>query len=118
MEFLGHVVSSSGIEVDPSKVAIVKDWIKPKNASEIHGFSGLASYYRKFIHGFSSIAVKLTSLMKKNVKFVWIVDFQKSLEKQALITMPILAMPSRQGNFVLYTDPSKLELGVVLMQHG
>ncbi|XP_073279504.1 uncharacterized protein [Primulina huaijiensis] len=68
--FLGHIISSSGIEVDPSKVAAVKEWIEPRNASEIRSFLVLTGYYRKFIQGFSSIAVPLTSLTKKNAKFV------------------------------------------------
>ncbi|XP_075473307.1 uncharacterized protein LOC142504310 [Primulina tabacum] len=77
-------------------------------------FLGLASYYKKFIQGFSSTAVPLTSLTKKNVKFMWSPDCQKSFDtlKKALITAPVLVMPSGQGNFVLYSDTSKLGLGV------
>ncbi|XP_075499216.1 uncharacterized protein LOC142537596 [Primulina tabacum] len=117
--FLGHIISSSGIEVDPSKLEAVKQWVVPKNASEIRCFLGLAGYYRKFIQGFSSIAVPLTYLTKKNAKFLWSTECQKSFNtlKQALITAPVLLMPSGQGNFVLYTDASKLGLGAVLMQH-
>ncbi|XP_073153175.1 uncharacterized protein [Henckelia pumila] len=98
--FLGHVISKGGVEVDLSKVQAVKEWAIPSNASEIRSFLGLAGYYRMFIKGFSSIAVPLTALTKKNVKFDWSPE----------------CMPSGQGDFVVYTDASKLGLGAVLMQ--
>ncbi|XP_073045589.1 uncharacterized protein [Primulina eburnea] len=55
----GHIISSDGVEVDPSKVEAVKEWPVPKNVTEIHSFLGLAGYYRKFIQGFSSIASEI-----------------------------------------------------------
>ncbi|XP_073024290.1 uncharacterized mitochondrial protein AtMg00860-like [Primulina eburnea] len=116
--FLGHIVSQNGLEVDPSKVEAVRDWPVPKSVTEIRSFLGLAGYYRKFIQGFSSIAVPMTALTKKNAKFVWGPECQESFDrlKQALTTAPVLAMPSGQGEFVVYTNASKLGLGAVLMQ--
>ncbi|XP_073038265.1 uncharacterized protein, partial [Primulina eburnea] len=117
--FLGHIISSSGVEVDPSKVEAVKEWPVPNSVTEIRSFLGLAGYYRKFIQGFSSIAVPMTALTKKNAKFVWGPECQDSFDKlkQALISAPVLSMPSGQGEYVLYTDASKLGLGAVLMQN-
>ena len=51
--FLGHVISEAGISVDPSKVEAVVDWARPTNVSEVRTFLGLASYYRRFVEGFS-----------------------------------------------------------------
>ncbi|XP_073121931.1 uncharacterized protein [Henckelia pumila] len=109
VEFLGHVISERGVEVDPSKVQAVKEWSVPRNASEIRSFLGLAGYYRKFIKGFSSITVPLTALTKKNARYVWSSECQKSFDvlKEALTTTPVLDMPSGQGDFVVYTDASK-----------
>ncbi|XP_073137147.1 uncharacterized protein [Henckelia pumila] len=89
--FLGHIISKSGVEVDPSKVKTVKEWSVSRNASKIRSFLGLAGYYRKFIKGFSSIAVPLTSLTKKNAKFIWRPECQKSFDvlKEALMTAPV-----------------------------
>ncbi|XP_073153876.1 uncharacterized protein [Henckelia pumila] len=117
--FLGHIVSKEGIAVDPSKVEAVQNWGIPKNASEIRSFLGLAGYYRKFIKGFSSIAVPLTSLTKKNVKYVWSQECQRSFDqlKEALTSAPVLAMPMDHEEFVVYTDASKMGLGAVLMQN-
>lgn len=120
MAFLGHIISRDGISVDQSKVEAVRNWVIPKNASEIRSFLGLAGYYRKFIKGFSSILVPLTSLTKKSAKYVWSSDCQRSFDqlKKALTSAPILAMPVQHEEFVVFTDASLLGLGAVLMQCG
>ncbi|GJR37573.1 putative reverse transcriptase domain-containing protein [Tanacetum coccineum] len=71
VQFLGHVIDSKGIHVDPAKIESIKDWASPKNPTEIRQFLGLADYYRRFIEGFSKIAKSMTKLTKKNVKFYW-----------------------------------------------
>lgn len=62
VSFLGHVISSEGIVVDPSKVDVVLQWETPKFVTEIRGFLGLASYYRRFIEGFSKLVMPLTQV--------------------------------------------------------
>ena len=61
VSFLGHVVSKDVVMVDPSKIETVKNWVRPTNVSEIRSFVGLASYYRRFVKGFSSVASQLTN---------------------------------------------------------
>ena len=56
MSFLGHVVSKDGVMVYPSKIEIVRNWVRPTNLSEIGSFVGLPSYYRRIVNGFSSIS--------------------------------------------------------------
>ncbi|GKB61347.1 putative reverse transcriptase domain-containing protein [Tanacetum coccineum] len=65
VQFLGHVIDSKGIHVDPAKIESIKDWVSPKNATEIRQFLGLAGYYRRFIEGFSKIAKSMTKLTQK-----------------------------------------------------
>ncbi|GJU04429.1 putative reverse transcriptase domain-containing protein [Tanacetum coccineum] len=69
VQFLGHVIDSQGIHVDPAKIESVKDWESPKSATEIRQFLGLAGYYRRFIEGFSKIAKPMTKLTQKKIKF-------------------------------------------------
>ncbi|CAA0832654.1 Uncharacterized mitochondrial protein AtMg00860, partial [Striga hermonthica] len=68
---LGHIVTSRGIEVDPNKIEAVRNWSKPRNATEVRNFLGLAAYYRRFIKGFSKIVLPLSRLTRKSMKFEW-----------------------------------------------
>ncbi|XP_073037569.1 uncharacterized protein [Primulina eburnea] len=117
--FLCHIISSDGFEVDPIKVEAVKEWPVPKSVTEIHNFLGLADYYRKFIKGFSSIAVTLTSL----TKILWGSKCQDSFDKlkQALISAPVLSMPSGQGDLRMkdrWVVPDRLGLRQGLLRRA
>ncbi|GJS25859.1 reverse transcriptase domain-containing protein [Tanacetum coccineum] len=118
VQFLGHVIDSEGIHVDPAKIESIKDWASPKSPTEIRQFLGLAGYYRRFIEGFSKIAKPMTKLTQKKVKFEW-GDKQETafqLLKQKLCSAPILALPEGSEDFIAYCDASKKGLGAVLMQ--
>ena len=114
------MVSENGISVDPMKVEAVNNWPRPTNVSEIRSFLGLAGYYRRFVEGFSKLASPLTQLTRKNMKFQWNENYEKSFEelKHRLVTAPILSIPSGAGGFIVYSDASKNGLGCVLMQNG
>ncbi|GJY94982.1 putative reverse transcriptase domain-containing protein [Tanacetum coccineum] len=71
VQFLGHVIDSQGIHVDPAKIGLIKDWASPKTPTEIRQYLGLAGYYRRFIEGFSKITKSMTKLTPKGVKFDW-----------------------------------------------
>ena len=71
MRFLGHVVSASGVSVDPEKVEAIMSLERPKSVFEIRSFLGLAGYYRRFIEDFSLLATLMTRLTRKKVKFDW-----------------------------------------------
>ena len=71
VRFLGHVVSASGMSVDPEKVEAVMSWDRPKSVFEIRSFLGLAGYYKRFIEDFSRLAAPMTRLTWKEVKFDW-----------------------------------------------
>ncbi|WMV32245.1 hypothetical protein MTR67_025630 [Solanum verrucosum] len=63
--FFGHVVLREGVMVDPQKIDVVTNWVRPSSVTEVKSFVGLASYYRRFVKNFASIATHLTSLAKK-----------------------------------------------------
>ncbi|GJZ05113.1 putative reverse transcriptase domain-containing protein [Tanacetum coccineum] len=117
--FLGHVIDSKGIHVDPAKIESIKDWASPKSPTEIRQFLGLAGYYRRFIEGFSKIAKSMTKLTQKNVKFDWGEKEEAAFQliKQKLCSAPILALPKGSENFIVYCDASHKGLGAVLMQY-
>ncbi|GJU11722.1 putative reverse transcriptase domain-containing protein [Tanacetum coccineum] len=116
VQFLGHVIDSQGIHVDPAKIKSFKDWASPKTPMEIRQFLGLAGYYRRFIEGFSKISKSITKLTQKKVKFNW-GDKQEAafqLLKENLYNAPILALPEGAKNFIVYCDTSHKGLGVVV----
>ena len=118
--FLGHIVGREGVSVDPSKIKAIVDWERPTNVTEIRSFLGLAGYYRRFVEGFSKIAVPLTKLTHKNTKYVWSDECEQSFQelKARLTSAPILVLPDEGGSFVIFSDASGKGLGCVLMQGG
>nr|GEU43918.1 reverse transcriptase domain-containing protein [Tanacetum cinerariifolium] len=118
VQFLGHVIDSRGIHMDPAKIESIKDWASPKTPTKIRIFLGLAGYYRSFIEGFSKIAKSMTKLTQKGIKFDWGEKEENTFKliKQKLYSAPILALPKGSEDFVVYYDASHKGLGVVLMQ--
>ncbi|GJR00292.1 putative reverse transcriptase domain-containing protein [Tanacetum coccineum] len=118
VQFLGHVIDSQGIHVDPSKIKSIKDWATPKTPIEIRQLLGLAGYYQRFIEGFSKIAKSMTKLTQKGVKFDWGDKAEASFQliKQKFCSAPILALLEGSEDFIIYCDASIKGLGAVLMQ--
>ncbi|GAU43989.1 hypothetical protein TSUD_91680 [Trifolium subterraneum] len=109
VKFLGHVISQGGVSVDPSKVEAVLNWERPRTVSEVRSFLGLAGYYRRFILGFSEIALPLTRLTRKGAAFVWneLCENSFNLLKQKLTSAPVLVIPEtliRNGAVVAYAS--------------
>ena len=67
--FLGHIISSEGVEVDPRKIEAVKNCPRPLTPTDIRSFLRLGGYYKRFVDGFASIASPLTTLTQKIKKF-------------------------------------------------
>lgn len=118
VHFLGHIVSAEGVRTDPQKTLAVKNWATPSNVDELRAFIGTASYYRRFIKNFASIAAPLHNLTKKGQKFTWDTYCENAFRelKGKLITAPVLAYPLRDCEFIVDTDASNTGLGAVLSQ--
>lgn len=118
VKFLGHVVSSDGIQTEPEKISAVKNWPIPKSEKQIRSFLGLCSYYRRFVKNFAEIAKPLHALYEKNAKFLWTPECQKSFDslKDSLTSAPILGFPIPSMQFILDTDASNQSVGAVLSQ--
>ena len=70
-EFLGYVISSKGISMDPAKVKTVVEWQTPGSLWDVQCFLGFANFYRKFIQHYSKLILPLTQLTRKGQSFVW-----------------------------------------------
>jgi len=112
------VISKDGVAVDPVKVESVTEWQQLTTPIEVRSFLGLAGYYRKFIEGFSKLALPLTKLTGKNEKFVWNEKCEQSFQelKRRLTTAPVLILPDPKRPFEVYCDARGQGLGCVLMQ--
>ena len=119
LNYLGHVLTTDGnLEVDPEKIKVIQGLKPPKTVREVRAFVGTTSYYRKFIQNFSAIAEPLTSLTRKNAKFIWSEKHEIAFEtlKKALMEAPILHLPSLNEPFQLFTDACDRSIGALLTQ--
>ena len=96
VSFLGHIVSTKGIRVDPAKIEAVVNWKPPRSVTKVRSFLGLAGYYRIFVKGFSVIASSITKSLRKGLKFEWSDKCQNSFEqlKEMLVEAPVLTQPT------------------------
>ncbi|GJX03281.1 putative reverse transcriptase domain-containing protein [Tanacetum coccineum] len=123
VQFLGHVIDSKGIHVDPAKIESIKDWTSPKSPTEIHQFLGLAGYYRRFIEGFSKIAKPMLSLLKKKAIRTEKLELILRMEPIAQMEewLPLLWLDFMDCNHAR-TDPldklARMYLKEVVTRHG
>lgn len=117
-EFLGHIVSSNGVQCCDTKIAKVKEARVPTNVKEVRSFLGLASFYRRFIFDFTEKAYPLYSLILGDKMGPWTSKAQESFDalKKALTEAPILAYPDFSLPFIVACDASDVGLGAVLSQ--
>nr|GFB27918.1 uncharacterized protein [Tanacetum cinerariifolium] len=120
VEFLGHKIKDGGLMMDGAKVKAIQEWEPPTKVMELRSFLGLVNYYRRFIMGYSAIALPLTDLLKKNQAWIWDEECQATFEslKKAVMEEPVLRLPDVTMPFELHTDASDFAIGGVLMQDG
>ncbi|KAM1557066.1 hypothetical protein ACFX10_040536 [Malus domestica] len=115
---LGHIISENGIEVDKSKIDLVRHLPSPTSVREVRSFLGHAGFYRRFIKDFSKIAQPLCRLLQKEVAFEFTKECTASFNqlKELLTTAPIIVPPDWSLPFELMCDASDYALGAVLGQ--
>ena len=118
VNYLGHVVSSEGIQTDPDKIEAIRDWPRPITKTQVRSFLGTTGYYRRFVLDYAKIAQPLHKVAEKNGVFEWNDECENAFNKLkiALISAPILAYPMEDGDFIMDTDASNFAIGCVLSQ--
>jgi hypothetical protein len=120
IQFLGYILSTKEIAVDPSKVKDILEWKPPTTVHQVRSFLGLAGYYHRFIPDFSKIVKPITGLLKNDTNFDWSSKCNEAFEqlKVLLTSDPVLAQSDIEKPFDVYCDTSGSGLGCVLMQEG
>ena len=115
---LGHKISSTGLEVNQSKVSIIKTLAPPTTVKGIRSFLGHAGFYRRFIKDFSKIARPLCRLLEKDTRFNFDDSCKAAFEeiKIRLVQEPIMAAPEWDQGFEIMCDASDFAMGAVLGQ--
>ncbi|TPX30033.1 hypothetical protein SmJEL517_g06288, partial [Synchytrium microbalum] len=118
IEYLGHIVTPTGIKPSPEKVRSVQQYPTPQSVADVRSFLGLTSYYRRFIPDFSLKAASLFDLLHGATPWKWETSEKEAFEylKTSLISAPILATPQMTRQFLVQTDASHHGLGAVLSQ--
>ncbi|KAI0994896.1 hypothetical protein K3495_g13285 [Podosphaera aphanis] len=117
--YLGLIVSTDGIRMDPKKVACVQEWPTPRSVRDIQRFLGFANFYRRFIPEFSRLATPLTTLTKKGVQFSWNDRCESAFFriKQAFTDEIMLAHFDPHRQTILETDASDFVTAAILSQY-
>lgn len=121
LKYLGYVVDGNGLHTDPEKVEAILRFPPPTNKKEVKRFLGTASWYRRFVPNFSTVAGplnKLTSTKKGKSNFEWTAEAESSFQqlKNLLSRSPVLACPNFSLPFEVHTDASDYGLGAMLAQ--
>jgi len=117
-KYLGFIISTDGIEVDPEKVAAVREWEPPKTVKAVQSFLGFCNFYRRFIPNYGNIARPLTRLTVKDTPFTFNQDCLDAFKglKRMLINAPLLKHYRAERESMLETDASDGVVAGILSQ--
>jgi hypothetical protein len=117
IRILGHLINTNGINIDPSKKAVITEWPKPKGGPELAAFLGLATFLRDHVRHYSDMAGPLEPLKKQKI-IEWNNQTTECFYalQRAFKTAPFLKYPDLDKRFVVATDSSIVAAGGVLYQ--
>jgi len=115
---LGYIISREGVKPDPSKVDDLRNAPKPRTLKQVRQFVGLASWLRRYIRNFATLAAPLIELIKKGYKWSWTKECESAFNeiRERLINPPVMAAPNFSKPFVIRCDASSVGIGAALLQ--
>ncbi|CAI7855937.1 unnamed protein product [Closterium sp. NIES-53] len=119
LEFLGHVISEAGVEINPKKLDTVKAWNPPTNITELQSFLGFVNCVRRFVPDMQHLTAPLADLLQKGVTFTWGEKEHAAFStlKNVLFLLPVLRIADPHCPFEVVTNASDIAIGAVLLQH-
>jgi hypothetical protein len=120
VKYLGHVLSSKGLKVDPEKVRAILEMPRPENLEALRRFLGMLNYLGKFLENLSDATEPLRNLLVKGVSWEWTVEHDRCFEKlkQLLCETPLLRYYDESKDLTLSVDASSKGLGATILQEG
>jgi len=117
-KFLGFIIEPGKCRPNPEKVDCLRNYPAPKDVKQVQRFLGLVGFYRRFIPDFAKHAKPLTQLTKKENKFNWTSEVQKSFDymKSTLTEITEVYLPDLNGPFIIQADAADKTIGSILLQ--
>jgi hypothetical protein len=119
-KYLGFIISTDSIEVDPSKTEVVRNWKEPKTVKGIQSFLGFYNFYQQFIAQYGRVAKPLNRLTHHDAPFVWDKACQEAFDslKESMTSVPILHYYKPEWETMVETDASNGVVAGVLSQRN
>ena len=116
VEYLGYILSPTGLTMDPVKVQTIQDWPEPRKVKDVQSFLGFANFYRRFIHEYSEIVVPLTRLTRKDLKWNFSDACRDAFNKlkTAFLSTPVLTHWILDTPMSVETDASDYAIAAIL----
>jgi hypothetical protein len=118
--YLGLVISTDGVRMDPKKIEAIVNWQEPKNVKDVRAFIGFANFYRRFIDNFSALVSPLVALTRKDKAFTFDKECKKAFAylKVMFTTAPVLQHFDPDRMSVVEADSSDYVTGGILSQYN
>ncbi|XP_077306109.1 uncharacterized protein LOC143925438 [Lithobates pipiens] len=116
IQFLGLVISTKGVAMDPQKVKAILEWPVLSDKKGIQRFIGFSTFYRRFIKNHSAIISPITQLTPLHFRFHWSLEAQAAFDrlKAVFVSAPVLQNPNPALPYVLEVDASEVATGAIL----
>jgi hypothetical protein len=117
-KLLGHIVSDSGIRIDPERIVAILNLPAPTSKKEVQDFMGVINFVRRFVPDFVVMVKLIHNMLKQDHSFSWTDDVENSFVgiKKAISSAPVLVKPSFEKEFMTYTNATEEAISAILIQ--
>ncbi len=116
IEYLGFILTLTGLHMDPMKVAAIQSWPELRNVRDVQSFLGFANFYCHFITDYSQLTLPLTNLCKKTTPWIFGETETTTFRslKNAFSTAPVLCHWAPDLRMMVETDASDHAIAGIL----